>query len=125
MMVTTFTEDAATGCWIWSGRVHQRYGQASHGRVAHRLVYEQRRGPIPEGMELDHTCRNTLCVNPDHLEPVTRAENVRRRYADYDHCASGHPYTPENTYRRPSGHRDCRVCIREGVHRYQKRKASA
>jgi hypothetical protein len=50
-------------------------------RSAHRFYYEQHVGPIPEGLQLDHLCRNTRCVNPAHLEPVTGAENMRRRVA--------------------------------------------
>lgn len=59
-------------CWEWTGKAASGYG-------AHRRVYEWLRGPVPEGLELDHLCRNKLCVRPDHLEPVTRAENMRRR----------------------------------------------
>lgn len=59
-----------TGCWFWLGRVFGRYGTAG-SRWAHRIVYEEFNGPIPEGMTLDHLCRNTVCVNPNHLEPVS------------------------------------------------------
>lgn len=71
-------------CWEWIGtRYGNGYGQAAigdGGRInqAHRVVYEALVGPIPEGLELDHLCRNPSCVNPDHLEPVTHAENMRR-----------------------------------------------
>lgn len=70
------------GCWTWTGPVAAHgYGRfSSMGRVyiAHRYVYEQVVGPIPNGLQLDHLCRNPGCVNPDHLEPVTGAENLRR-----------------------------------------------
>jgi len=71
-------------CWRWTGAISDTgYGDfflsISVGTVrAHRWAYEERRGPIPRGMDLDHLCRVRHCVNPDHLEPVTRAENLRR-----------------------------------------------
>lgn len=74
--------DQQTGCWVWQGATATGYGMVfsmNRGREqAHRLYYQRYKGPIPEGMELDHLCRNHACVNPDHLEPVTRTENVRR-----------------------------------------------
>jgi hypothetical protein len=74
--------DEATGCWVWlRAKNAYGYGVLRPSRIqfqAHRVVYERHRGPIPEGLELDHLCRNTLCVNPAHLEPVTHAENIRR-----------------------------------------------
>lgn len=74
--------DASGDCWLWTGAPHLGYGRFSRGRsgatYAHRVAYELLVGPIPDGLTLDHLCWNTLCVNPDHLEPVTRAENTRR-----------------------------------------------
>jgi hypothetical protein len=70
--------DRGEGCWLWNGkRNHLGYGIFSERR-AHRVVYEHFVGPIGEGLELDHKCRVTSCVNPAHLEPVTHKENVRR-----------------------------------------------
>lgn len=68
-----------TPCWIWKGRAcrGQGYASAKHRR-AHVIYYELRFGPVPPGLELDHLCEQKRCVNPDHLEPVTHAENVRR-----------------------------------------------
>lgn len=65
-------------CWAWQGSIAPNgYGKLG-GSWAHRLSYETFVGPIPEGLDLDHLCRNRGCVNPDHLEPVTRKENLRR-----------------------------------------------
>ncbi len=78
-------------------------------------MYEQLVGPIPPGLHLDHLCRNTSCVNPDHLEPVTVAENVLRgvgitaQNAQRTHCRRGHKFTAQNTYRH-GGKRHCRIC---------------
>ena len=103
------------GCWIWGGQQHKGYGRYG-GRQAHRISYELLRSRIPVGLELDHVCLNTLCVNPDHLEPVTRAENMRRRAALITRCPKGHPYDEANTYSRITrrGHhqRNCRACNR-------------
>ncbi len=87
---------------------------------AHRWAYEQARGAIPDGMHLDHLCRNTLCVNPDHLQAVTARENLRRGVgfagtnARKTRCPAGHPYSGDNVYIRPaSGSRVCVTCRRQ------------
>lgn len=74
--LTLYVVNAETGCWDWQGRVN-RYGFFGP-RQAHIVIYEHFRGAVPAGLQLDHLCRNTRCVNPDHLEPVTQAENNRR-----------------------------------------------
>lgn len=105
-------------CWPWNGSLNDAgYGQIYDNVTrrplrAHRVIFEMYRGPIPDGMVLDHLCRNRWCVNPDHLEPVTRGENVRRgaRGGRQTHCRNGHEYLPETTYITPAGTRQCRVC---------------
>lgn len=91
--VTHYELDAETGCWRWKGTLTDRgygtykYRNPSPGAPrqiavkAHRVIYERLIGPIPEGLELDHLCRNRPCVNPAHLEPVTHRENTRRAAA--------------------------------------------
>lgn len=115
-----------THCWEWQRAISgdTGYGSLWHeGRVrgAHRVFYEDLVGPIPDGLEIDHLCRNRRCVNPGHLEPVTHAENMRRgAVATATHCKNGHEFTPENTYGRQDDHgdRQCRTCARLRQRRY-------
>lgn len=113
-----------TPCWIYH-KVPTQLGYAQMTMPdgsqpgAHRAFYEHFRGPIPEGLTIDHLCRVRRCVNPDHLEPVTRGENSLRgegpaaQNARKTHCPRGHEYTPENTRVTPQGTRACRACARE------------
>lgn len=81
----------ADDCWLWQAGTFgtvMGYGcfyDRGRMRYAHRVAYELEVGAVPEGMELDHTCRQPLCVNPAHLQPVTHAENVRRGEAGRYH----------------------------------------
>lgn len=110
-------EKRAGGCWVWRGYTRQNgYGDINvHGRRirVHRLVYEMLVGPIPTGCDLDHVCRERACVNPDHLEPVTRRENLRRglRGILHTHCPAGHPLSGDNVG-MSRGWRFCRTCKR-------------
>ena len=113
---------AESGCWQWTGSLYAvGYGRFSTGGrwvTAHRWCYERLIGPVPPGLDLDHLCRNRPCVNPQHLDPVTRRENLLRgetipaRNSRKTHCPSGHAYTPENTRIYRSG-RYCKACNRE------------
>lgn len=113
-----------SGCWVWFGaqsgdvKGGRGYGVVSMGTTtarAHRYVYEHLHGPIPEGLTLDHLCRNKLCVNPEHLEPVTTRENILRGEAPpamnarKTHCKYGHPLSGDNliVWHRM---RNCRIC---------------
>jgi hypothetical protein len=114
-------------CWIWWGAKNARgYGNVSRtvdGRaytyLAHRVAYELTYGSVPSGLDLDHLCKTTGCVNPDHLEPVTFLANMRRRYAEkpderFTHCLKGHELTEGNTvWILASGQRRCRICVSE------------
>jgi hypothetical protein len=104
------------GCLIWQGRLDKKgYGHLGDGRIASRVVYELFIGPIPLEYTIDHLCEITSCVNPDHLEAVTRVENSRRQGGGFDeYFGCGHARTLENTStrRRKNGNIKtfCRLC---------------
>ena len=112
--------DASGDCWEWTAAATGAgYGAIwVDGRMelAHRKAFELLVGPIP-AETLDHLCLNRLCVNPDHLEPVSRAENTSRGFRpgrNLTHCKRGHPFDAKNTHYRKRGGRECRTCHRDG-----------
>lgn len=124
------------GCWRSTGSLtpkgYARFKFDDRSGSGHRFAYLALVGPIPEGLELDHRCRVRHCVNPTHLEPVTHLENLNRRKPSEEwarslptHCVNGHEYTPDKTYTRPNGKRDCRICKNAEKARYRARKAAA
>lgn len=151
--------DAESGCWLWQlGTDGDGYGHMKvAGKTVHsyRASYEAFVGPIPDGLQIDHVChtrdtscpagkcKHRLCVNPEHLEPVTLRENVERsrtdpraNFADYwdrrratTHCPHGHPWDEENTRWQPlpagGQQRVCRACTREAMRRHRARKKLA
>jgi hypothetical protein len=140
------------GCWIYTGTISdQGYGRARIGGsrvLAHRAAYSLTYGPIPDGLQIDHTCHtestdcpggptciHRRCFNPSHLEAVTPRENALRSlgYAAVNalktHCVHGHEFTPENVlWRRRSNAphriwRQCRICLRDTKRKYRWSKA--
>jgi len=124
-------------CWIWiANKTQWGYGQFKAGSrttgdrtqwAAHRWAYTHLRAEIPEGLDLDHLCRNRACVNPWHLEPVTRRVNTLRgetvcaANAAKTHCPRGHPY--DMTTRQ--GRRGCRECVNAGFRAMRARRKAA
>lgn len=112
-------------CWEWHGDLQtDGYGRIwlnGKTRYVHRVLYEEFRGPIPDGVQIDHLCRNRCCANPRHMELVTSGENTLRgegltaQNARKTHCVNGHEFSEENTRRYgPDGrYRMCRACQRE------------
>lgn len=125
-----------TGCWLWTGNVTMAgFGQIRVGsmrdgsrryELTHRFSYQEVRGDIQDGMVVDHLCRQPACVNPSHMEIVTRGENVRRGVVGTPatnpgaihnlaktHCRNGHPYSGDNlviSTVRGRQERGCRIC---------------
>ena len=102
-------------CWLWTGSKNNGYGYFRAGKhvLVHRYAYELLKGEIPEGLHIDHLCRVRNCVNPDHLEPVTLAENNRRVAEARTHCKWGHSFSGDNLFLRKNGERECRTCMRQ------------
>jgi hypothetical protein len=129
------TKVTVTGCWMWTGEgTKDGYGMFRPGpgqprHMIHRYSYEQHKGPIPEGMQIDHLChtqdtdcpggrdcKHRRCCNPDHLEAVSASENTTRQRhykRSVTHCPKGHEYEGGNLILRADGKRRCRECDRE------------
>lgn len=120
------------GCWIWNAALNNDgYGIFNFELKcikAHKFSYIHFKGQVPDGLEIDHKCRVRNCVNPDHLEAVTHAENVRRgdvgklvgqRKKEITHCPRGHEYNLDNTYLQKTmtgkKHRSCKICRAQAV----------
>lgn len=124
---TWFVPIPETGCWIWMRTMdittgYGRFYDMGKRRMAHRAAFEAVRGPIPDGLTIDHLCRERMCVNPDHLEPCTRGENTMRGRTisaanlAKTHCKRGHEFTTDNTrfYGKHNNgrRRHCKECSR-------------
>lgn len=133
----------SSGCWLWQGSFNDDgYGVFTvymppssavrkRKRVAHRLMYELVIGEVDSALTLDHLCRVRAYVNPEHLEPVTRVENILRGIgptavnARKDECVHGHALTEDNIYRSRSGSRHCRECALRRAREHKARKKAA
>lgn len=130
----TKISETPEGCWEWTRALNSKgygsFGYAGKVQSTHRLAYELLIGPIPDGLHLDHLCRNRKCCNPDHLEPVTQQVNTLRGVgfaatnATKTHCGKGHEYTEANTYVDKRGSRSCKAC-RKGSHLRDERTSHA
>jgi hypothetical protein len=122
-------KDSDSGCWVFTGFLSRGYGRiqitTNRGALVHRVVYESLVGPIPDGLVIDHLCRNRACCNPEHLRVVTQQVNIvageglPAQNAAKEMCPAGHNY--DYTYR--DGRRGCKTCIKDsGALRYQQNK---
>ena len=124
-------------CWIWQAAIFKSgYGAFGYlGKVvrAHRMAYLLKKGEIPAGLDLDHLCHVRRCVNPSHLEAVSRSVNLNRgfgpdiasrRWRLVKSCNRGHKYTPSNTRIYRNRYRICRQCARDSI-RQRRSKAKA
>jgi len=132
--------DKTDSCWLWTGALRYGYGRfvvgGRNGKVlmSHRFAYEEIKGVVPEGLQLDHLCRVRNCVNPDHLEPVTQKVNILRgespsaKQARQTHCIHGHLLSGDNLYEGKNNHRGCKICRSHSMKKFldnKKQKFSA
>lgn len=124
-----------TPCWEWtSNKTNDGYGRFHlNGKkeLPHRVYYQDTKGKIPNGLELDHLCRNHACLNLEHLQAITHKENMKRGLTGFlsglknhlkTHCPHGHEYNEKNTYIQPSGSRMCRTCGKIKARQIRQRK---
>lgn len=116
------------GCAIWNGGRWGDYGRFRRTQ-AHRWAYERWIGPIPDGHDLHHECEVKLCVNPEHLTPLSRRDHVRTvpgnptvGNAEKVECVNGHPLAGTNLFRDSKGHRQCRRCERDRKAAFRERR---
>lgn len=132
-LLDKYSPEPNSGCWPWTAALNNMgYGVINfmvEGKprlfLAHRLLYTLHKGRIPKGLELDHLCRVSSCVNPQHLEAVTHRENIRRGHhnsfnLNKTHCLRGHPFSAENIY-PVAGGRSCRTCRKEWAYKFRRR----
>ena len=121
-----------SGCWVWEGSISgYGYGETwwnNAKKFVHVLAHELFIGEVPKGFKVDHLCRVRCCCNPQHLEAVTHAENVRRGtgwqhvveyHKQQTHCQRGHEWSAENTYVEPNGKRRCLECKRQRLRNWR------
>lgn len=134
--VQTRLDRSAPGeCWLWMGATagsgYGHLGWCGEWFLTHRIAYQAVVGDIPDGCEIDHLCRVPLCCNPEHLEAVSHAVNVRRGVSPWadkrrqTHCKNGHEFTSSNTIVRRNGTRECRTCKRTHARESARRRAVA
>lgn len=115
-------------CWEWVGTKSNGYGQFWYNGknvAAHRFSYELDKGPIPDGLQIDHLCRNISCVNPHHLEAVTLLENIRRSpRVSSNLCKNGHSLLDNNAY-ISRNKRSCKICHTNRRNSYKLKRALA
>jgi len=134
----------AAACILWHGPRSGGYGIVAHGRGttrAHRHVYSECFGPIPDGYVLHHTCGEKLCINPAHLQPLTQADHMREhdnmerarttalaRKKARTHCDRGHSFAEHGYVRKPgsrdAGSRQCMACQRDRIRERVERRRS-
>jgi hypothetical protein len=123
--------DKTETCWNWKGYLqpngYAAYGSKKNRDYAHRISYRLFKGEIPNGLDIDHLCRNRKCINPEHLEAVSRRINLLRGIgfpsieAAQTHCIHGHEFNQVNTNFN-SGKRKCRACDAERHRKYRQKK---
>lgn len=114
-LLQTDRSGGVSSCWPWHGSKLKNgycYFRINNRNIyIHRWVFFYFNGSIPDGYEIDHTCNNIWCANPNHLDAVTPEENKARARARRTHCQYGHAFDAINTYISHKGHRSCRICL--------------